>query len=133
MAKNPPKIFLVEDEPDIVEMYETVFKENGFEFESVLTGGEAKEKIKEMAEGKKTKPDFILLDLLLPDINGIEILKEIRKNNATKDILVAVLSNFSIEKIKENSQGLKVDEYILKVDITPQALVEKIKEKLNYV
>ncbi|HDH31407.1 MAG TPA: response regulator [Candidatus Wolfebacteria bacterium] len=132
MAKNQPKILLVEDEPDIVEMYKMVFRENGFDFDSALTGNEAKKKIKEISDGKKTKPAFILLDLVLPDITGIDVLKEIRNNEATKDILVAILSNYTSEKAKESSQDLKVDEYILKVDITPQELVEKIKKILNF-
>lgn len=131
MGSNFPKILLIEDEPDIVEMYRIVFKDSGFEFESALTGNAAKEKIHEINEGKKPKPDFILLDLVLPDINGIEVLKEIRNCEATKGIPVAVLSNYTSEKIKESSQGLRVDEYILKVDITPRGLVEKIKKKLK--
>lgn len=128
MAK---KILLIEDEPDIVEMYELAFKEGGFDFESALTGQEAKEKIKEIEGDRETKPDLILLDLVLPDINGIDILKIIRDREATKAIPVDILSNYTSEQIKDNVQGLKVDEYILKVDITPQALVEKIKNKLN--
>ncbi|MEE8131807.1 MAG: response regulator [Candidatus Paceibacterota bacterium] len=131
MVNNPPKILLIEDEIDIVEMYEMVFKESGFEFESALTGSEAKKRIKEISDGKKTKPDFILLDLVLPDITGIDVLKEIRNNEATKEIRVAILSNYTSEKVKESVQGLKVDEYILKVDVTPQALVDIIKEKLK--
>lgn len=126
----PKKILLIEDEPDIVEMYEMAFKENGFEIESVLTGQEAKARIREIEQGKKTKPDLILLDLVLPDINGIDVLKAIRSSEATKATPVDILSNYTSEQIKDSIQGLGVDEYILKVDVTPQALVEKIKNKL---
>lgn len=125
------KIFLIEDEPDIVEMYRMAFEESGLEFENALSGGEAVEKIKKINEGKETKPDFILLDLILPDIDGIEILKVIREGEATKEIPVAVLSNYSGDKIKQEVGALKVDEYILKVEVTPQELAERIKEKLK--
>ncbi len=125
------RILLIEDDSDIVEMYEMAFKENGFDIESALTGNEAKEKIKEFGKEKGIKPDFILLDLILPDISGIEVLKEIRSNAVTGKIPVIVLSNYATDQIKKSIQEFGAVQCVLKVEITPQELVGKIEKILN--
>ncbi len=129
-----PKIFTIEDEADITELYKLVFEENGMDIESALTGNEGLEKLRGFAKEGAIKPDMILLDLLLPDISGIEILKELKKTDALKNIPLVVLTNYGSGQIHrlEGNGELKDVPYLIKIKITPQQLVDYIKEKINF-
>ena len=67
------KILLIEDDTCIIDIYETVLKKAGFKVEALKYGHEAQKRLEKIKKGGKEKPDLILLDLVLPDINGIEI------------------------------------------------------------
>ena len=94
-----PKIFIIEDEADIIELYKLVFEENGMKLESVVTGNAGLEKLKAFAGKKASKPDLIF-DLLLPDISGIEILKEFKTMDEIKDIPLIILTNYGSGQIQ---------------------------------
>lgn len=132
MSSSHKKIILIEDELGIAELYKTVFEGDGFEVENILTGSEAEEKINEINKGETEKPDLILLDLILPDISGLELLKKLRNVEKTRDIPVVVLSNYSGEDTKKECEDLGIDGYILKIEVTPQELVEIIKKKFQW-
>lgn len=124
------KILLVEDDPAILDIYKTIIEKAGFTVDIVELGQRAINQIKDMAAGKAEKPDIVLLDLVLPDINGTEVLREIKKNDATKDIFVFILTN------QKNGQSLEFDDIkpekiIIKADITPTQLVKVIEEQLK--
>ena len=128
-----PKIFIIEDEADIIELYKLVLEENGMKLESVVTGNAGLEKLKVFAKKKALRPDLILLDLLLPDISGIEILKEFKTMDEIKDIPLIILTNYGsgqIQRLTED-ENLKDIPYFIKIEITPQQLVEIVKKKLN--
>jgi len=124
-------ILFVEDDIATIDVYKTALEEAGFDVEPMLLGKEAIRKIKEVEQGEVKKPDLVLLDLLLPDINGIEVLEEIRKHKKTKDLLVLILTNFSSEELEERGLLLKAEKYILKTDCPPSKLVKFIKKKLR--
>lgn len=124
-------ILLIEDDLSTIDIYETVLKEADFKIETVRWGEEALERIKKMKQGKAKKPDLILLDLILPDINGIEVLEEAKKNKATKDIPVFVLTNYADPEMEKRGKELKSDGYLLKTDYTPRRLVKLIKKRLK--
>lgn len=128
-----PKIFIIEDETDIIELYKLVFEENGLKLEGVTTGNAGLEKLKAFAKKKSPKPDLILLDLLLPDISGIEILKEFKTMDEIKNIPLIILTNYGSGQIQRltGDDNLKDVPYLIKIEITPQQLVEVIKKKLN--
>jgi len=125
------KIWLIEDDRPLIDMYEDVFKLANLEVETTTTGYESLEKLKKIREGKERKPDLVLLDLLLPDINGIEILEEIRKHEETKTLLVFILSNYTAPEMKEMGIELEAEKFLLKTDYTPSQLVKLIKERLK--
>jgi CheY-like chemotaxis protein len=130
MKLNEKIIFLIEDNPDIIDVYKMAMKSADINMEVFSWGGQAIERIKQIQNGKKEKPRIVLLDLILPDINGIEILKEIKGSEKTKDIIVFVLSNYTNEGfLPEN--GIKPDKFILKTGITPTELVKLVKEYLK--
>ncbi|MEK7574038.1 MAG: response regulator [Patescibacteria group bacterium] len=128
-----PKIFIIEDEAGIIELYKLAFEENGLKLEGVMTGNAGLEKLKVFAKKKALRPDLILLDLLLPDISGVEILKEFKKMDEIKDIPLIILTNYGsgqIQRLTED-ENLKDIPYFIKIEITPQQLVEIVKKKLN--
>lgn len=124
------KIYLVEDDSAIIDIYETVMKRANFDVEAISLGQDAIQKIQSVAAGETPKPDLILLDLILPDMNGIDILREVRTNPATKDIKVFVISNQEKLDIPE-SESVVVDKFIIKAHISPTQLVEVIKKELT--
>jgi two-component system, OmpR family, alkaline phosphatase synthesis response regulator PhoP len=118
------KVLLVEDDLFLVDIYSTKFKESGFEIEVIKKGSGAFEKIKEM------KPDIVLLDIILPEVSGWEILKEIRKDKKLKNIKVAILSNLGQEDEIEKGSFLGADKYIVKAYYTPAEVVKEIKKMI---
>ena len=124
-------ILFVEDDIATIDVYKTALEEAGFNVDPMLLGEEAIRKIKEIEQGEAKKPDLVLLDLLLPDINGIEVLEELKKYEKTKDIPVLILTNYSSDELEKRGLLLKAEKYLLKTDYPPSKLVELIKEELK--
>ncbi len=124
-------ILFIEDDLPTIDVYKTALEKAGFDVDPMLLGGEAIRKIKEIEQGKAKKPDLVLLDLLLPDMNGMEVLKEIRKQKKTKDIPVFILTNYTDEKLKEKGLFFKAEQYLLKTKYTPSKLAELVKKELG--
>lgn len=122
MAKT---ILFIEDDLPTVEVYKTALEAAGFKVETTLSGNDGIKKIKAKA------PDLILLDFLLPDINGMEVLKEIRAQKDTKDIPIFILTNYTDKKLGQKGIFLKNEKYLLKTKHTPRELVEKVKKELG--
>lgn len=122
------KILLIEDDSCMIDIYETVLKKAGFQVETLKYGHQAQKMLNKIKEGKKEKPDLILLDLVLPDINGIEILKQSRAEKGIADIPFFILTNYTDPDLEKISRKLKVEKYILKTDFIPSQLVKEIKD-----
>lgn len=120
------KILIVEDEALLSEMYETGFVEDGnFTVYSTTT---AEEGIK---IAKKEKPDFVLLDILLPKGDGIQFLEMQKKDEKIAQIPVLVASNFDHDQTRSRADELGVLDYIIKTEYTPQKIIEKVKDYLK--
>lgn len=97
-AKSKPKtkLLYIEDESDILYLVSRLLEKEGFEVELARTGAEG------MKKAKESKPDLILLDIMLPDIDGWEVCKKLKEEKETKDIPVVMLtvrtSDLSVEK-----------------------------------
>lgn len=122
------KILLIEDDYYTIELYKEIFKKGGFEFEVLQWGQEAIEYLKEIREGTREKPDLILLDLILPDINGIEVLKEIKKDEKIKDIIVYILTNYIEPQLTKELIRLGANKFLVKTEFNPQELLDLIKK-----
>lgn len=118
-------ILLVEDDSFLIEVYSTKLKEVGYLVQIAQDGEEALRKIRE------TDFDLILLDIVLPTINGWEILRDIKRDPRLKELRVVVLSNLG-EK-EEIEKGLKAgaERYLVKAHYTPTEVVKEIKEILD--
>ncbi len=124
-------ILFVEDDIATIDVYKTALEAAGFDVDPMLLGEEAIRRIKEIKQGETKKPDLVLLDLLLPDINGIEVLEEIRKHEKTKNMLVLILTNYSSKELETRGLLLKAEKYLLKTDYPPSKLVELVKKELK--
>ncbi len=120
------KVLLIEDERVLVKALEVELEDCGID---VLVANDGK---KGLELAKKEKPGFILLDLILPKMQGLEVLDELKKDSKTKEIPVLILSNLSPEVNGERDPRKKygVVDYIVKADVDLQKLVEKIKKYL---
>lgn len=113
-------ILLVEDDPFLIDIYTTKFKEAGFEMSVAEDGEEALRKIQE------EKPDLLLLDIVLPRIDGWEMLEKI-KNQNLKGFKIVVLSNLGQKDDIEKGIKLGADRYLVKAHLTPSEVVEEIQ------
>ncbi|KKU82259.1 MAG: Two-component response regulator, GGDEF domain protein [Parcubacteria group bacterium GW2011_GWA2_47_8] len=118
-------VVLVEDDDFISEMYATKFQVEGYAFEVAHNGEEGLRLIKEK------KPVLVLCDIILPKMDGFEVLETLKKDPETKMIPVLLLTNLGQKK--NIKQGLKLGaaDYIIKAHYTPKEVVEKAKAILN--
>jgi len=102
------KIFIIEDEPSIIQLVQHNLEKNGFIVSSSLNGNDG------LKELKKFQPDLLLLDWMLPDLSGIEICKNIRKDNSFKNLPVIMLTAKGEEEDKIKGLDSGVDDYLTK-------------------
>lgn len=119
---NDKRVLLVEDDESIRQMYETKFKQQGAIVISAKDGVEALEK------AKVEKFDLILLDIILPQLDGFSVLEELKKTKETANIPVVMLTNLSTEEDKKKAKTLGATDYIVKASLTPTELGELLKK-----
>lgn len=119
------KILLIEDDPFLSEIYVTKFKEAGFEILLAEDGIFGLQKLKEI------RSDIILLDLVMPNMDGFEMLRLIKEDHNLKFIPVVILSNLGEQENVEKGLGLGAAAYIIKAHYTPTEIVAKVKEILE--
>ncbi len=129
--KRPRILLFVEDEPDIVELYKIAFEAEGFVVESVFNGQDALSKLKQYSNEDVDRPTVMILDILLPDISGMDILKEIRKNSLFDNTPVIMFTNYSSDKIREEISNIPNTRYLLKMETSPVQLISFVKEMLG--
>jgi len=125
-----PKLLIIEDDVPTIKLFKEIFPMAGFEIEVLDLGKKGVERMKEIREGKKEKPDLILLDLILPDINGIEVLKEARRYPETKNLKIYALTNYSNPEFNEELNKEGIDKILIKAQYSLKELIEIIKEGL---
>jgi len=122
---NQTKILLIEDDKTLVEMYSLKFNEKGFNLITApdgLTGLEL---------AKQKSPKTILLDIMMPKMDGFAVLTELKSNPKTKNIPVIMLSNLGQKSDIKKGKDLGAKDYIVKASMTPTQVVEKVKEILK--
>lgn len=119
------KILIVEDDPMLLEIYQKKFLDDKYDILTASTGTEALRKI------RIKSPDLVLLDIILPEEDGFEILKKIKRNSCTKDIKVVIFSNLSQAEDKQKAAKLGADGFITKSDYTPKEIIEEVKKVLS--
>jgi len=118
-------ILFIEDESALQKTLGEVLRENNYEVISALDG-EAGLKL-----AKTKKPDLVLLDLILPKLSGFEVLKQLKKDEKTKDIPVIVLTNLEGVRDVEKAMELGATTYLVKANYSLKEVVDKVKTALE--
>ena len=124
--ENSADVLYVEDDQLISDLVGQKFLAANIPIKIAATGEEALEMLK-----GDSKPKLILLDIRLPGIDGFEVLKQIKENESTKAIPVIVFSNFDEDTDKERARELGAEDYIVKVNKSPDEMVEMVRERLK--
>jgi len=119
------RVLIVDDDEMILDVWTIVLKKEGFE---VITATNGKSGI-DMA--KTQKPDLVLLDQIMPDLRGNDVLDVIKQDPELKQIPVALVSNYNESQMMQDAIRLGAVDYILKYQIEPQDLVNKVKNLLQ--
>lgn len=119
-----PKIAIIEDDSAISQMYLIKFEAEGFEVETAENGVIGLQLIESM------QPDIILLDLMMPEMNGDEMLRKLRATDWGKDIKVAILTNIGEQEMPEDINTLGISAFIVKADMTPRQVADLVKKEL---
>lgn len=120
-----PKIAIIEDDQAISQMYRFKFEAEGFTVETAENGKRG------LALAETMRPDIILLDLMMPEMTGDQMLEKMRKTDWGKDIKVIVLTNVGEQELPDNVKQLGVGGIILKADMTPSQVAALVKKQLG--
>lgn len=119
------KVAIVEDDMAISQMYRLKFETEGYQVQTADNGKLGLELAEEF------KPDIILLDLMMPEMTGDQMLAELRKKSWGKDITVIILTNMGEEEAPKSLRELGVHSFIVKAEMTPRQVAERVKQALN--
>lgn len=116
-------IMIVDDDKFLVDMYSIKFVEKGFSVETASNGPEALQKI-----DSGLKPDIFLVDIVMPEMDGFELVQHIIQRQKEKRSSIIILSNLGQKEDVEKGLALGADGYIVKASATPSEVVEKVVE-----
>jgi len=119
------KIAIVEDDQAISQMYRIKFEAEGYEVETAENGKLGLELIEKM------KPNIVLLDLMMPEMTGDQVLSKMRASTWGKNMKVVILTNMGEQEIPDSVNKLGVSAVILKADMTPRQVAELVKTQLK--
>lgn len=119
------KIAIIEDDPVISQMYRMKFEADGFDVQLANDGKKGVALVEHFA------PDIILLDVQMPEMNGDEVLRDIRSHDWGKDTPVIVLTNLGEEEAPKTIRSFGIHSYIVKAELTPRQVVQRVKDALQ--
>lgn len=122
MAK---KILIIEDEELIRNLLEKKLQKEGYEVAAAENGLEGLEKMKEI------HPDLILLDIVMPQKGGFEVMEEMQKNEELKEIPIIIISNSGQPVELDKAKELGAKDWLIKTEFDPQEVLEKVKKQLS--
>lgn len=121
------KVLIIDDDATVVSIWTTALKGENFE---VLTAGLGKDGIQ---KAKESLPDVILLDQIMPDMKGNDILRVLKDDPHTGKIPVAIVSNYSENQLMQDAISQGAADYIMKYQVEPTDLINKIKSLMQGV
>lgn len=119
------KIAIIEDDPAISQMYRIKFEAEGYTVDTAENG------VLGLKLAETIKPDIILLDLMMPEMNGHDMLIEMRKKAWGSNIKVVILTNMGEQEAPAGLRELGVKAFILKADMTPRQVADIVKKQLE--
>lgn len=121
------KVLIIDDDTNISDVWKIILKQNNFDVITATSGRDG------IDQAKAQKPDFILIDQIMPDMKGNDVLKTLKEDTTTTMIPVAIASNYSDNQLMQEAIQQGALDYILKYQIEPIDLVSKIKNLLQEV
>src|SRR3989344_6634895 len=115
------KILIIDDDKFLLNMYSVKFSEQGFEVETAADGEEALDKF-----DKGLRPDIYLVDILMPRLDGFQLIEKLQEKKAINASAVVILSNLGQKEDIDRGLSLGVDGYIIKASATPSEVVAKV-------
>ncbi len=122
MAK---KILLIEDEEIIIELLKKKLTQEGYDVTITKNGLEGLEKMRE------AKPDLILLDIIMPKMDGFEVMEEMIKDPALKEIPVIIISNSGQPVEIDRIQELGAKDWLIKTEFDPREVLDKVRKQIG--
>lgn len=119
------KILIIEDDKFLRELIGQKLNKEGYEIFEAVDGEEG------IKKAKKKKPHLVLLDLILPGINGFEVLNKMKQNTVLSQIPIIILSNLGHKDDVEKGLKMGADDYLIKAHFTPAQIIEKVKTILK--
>ncbi len=126
MEREKRKIMIVDDDTFLLDMYAFKFSQNNFEVYTASGGSQVIEKLKD-----GLVPDIILMDIIMPDMDGFEMLEKINKDNLSPNSIKIILSNKSQQSDIDKGKTLGVAGYIAKANSTPKEVINQVEEILS--
>jgi two-component system response regulator MprA len=125
MTTTRTKVAIIEDDMAIVQMYRTKFETEGYDVSTAEDGAAGLELIDSF------QPDIILLDLMMPNMNGLDMLQRLRSQPNGREAKVVVLTNMGDTETATKVYKMAADDYIVKAEMTPKQVAERVKELLS--
>lgn len=125
MAADKKTILLVEDDTMVSSIYQAKFEADGFRVLIAQDGASG------LDLAKKGKPDIIMLDVILPGLDGFSVLEGVKKDKATKSTPVIMLTNLGTEEDKAKGKKMGAVDYLVKASLTPAEVSDKIRKILK--
>ena len=122
MAK---KILLIEDEEIMINLLQKKLIQEGYDVTIARDGVEGMEKMRE------SKPELILLDIIMPRMGGFEVMEEMQKDESLKDIPIIIISNSGQPVELGRAKELGATDWLIKTEFDPQEVIDKIKKQFN--
>ncbi len=119
------KILLVEDDETLAEVYKQRLELEGFDVNHVNNGEDA------LATALKFRPDLVLLDVMMPKLNGFDVLDIMRQTPETRNVHIIMLTALSQPKDEQRAKDLGADDFLIKSQVVIGDVVERIKHQLN--
>lgn len=119
------KVLIVEDDPILLKIYHKKFEIEGFQVETATDGEEGLQKV------KSTMPNIVLMDIMLPKMNGIEAMEKAKADPQTANIPFLVLTNLSTSADADTAMKKGAAGFLVKSSVTPAQVVAKVKEILK--
>jgi len=119
------KVAIIEDDQAISQMYRFKFEGEGYDVQTAENGKIGLELVESM------KPDIVLLDLMMPEMTGDQMLEKLRATSWGKDIKVIILTNMGEQEIPPRVKELNISAIILKADMTPRQVADLVKKQLT--
>jgi CheY-like chemotaxis protein len=121
------QILIIEDDPFVQRVYQRLFSGKKYSFEMVGTGAEG------LAKAKSLKPELILLDIMMMPMDGMTVLKKLKKNKETSSIPVVMLTNLGEEEYIKSAYANGADGYMIKSDFEPEEIVKEVDKYLKSI